>query len=92
MPLVFRITIYEKRTNAVQGSHSGRGDVQITLRTSNSDHQPLVPGAPPLLVWAEITQEGKPVRGASVTLLVTLFSKNGLSNFTMVLLDDGSTG
>ncbi|KAK4328832.1 hypothetical protein Pmani_000774 [Petrolisthes manimaculis] len=82
-PLSINLEVYERRNEVQPG-------ILVTLNTNSASHVPLEPGSPPLVVWAQVTQGGRPVVGAKVTLIVTHLSHDGPTHMTVELLDNGN--
>lgn len=83
IPLTVAIGAYES------GEEEG---LNIVLRTNTRHYKPMNPTAPYLKVWAEVTKDGRAIRNADVTLSVTYLSGGAPSTYSLMLLDDGSTG
>ncbi|KAF2355840.1 Calcium-activated chloride channel N-terminal [Trinorchestia longiramus] len=80
-PLFIAEDVYERRKS--------QAGAEVHLRTSNSRHEPLVPGSPPVVVWADVTMDGWPLVGAEVTLTVTHLPSGTASDYS--LFDSGNS-
>lgn len=65
--------------------------VVVKLYTNVDDHKPMQPDSRPLVAWAEVTLDGRPVVGAKVVLKITHLNEDGPSD-TLALLDNGNAG
>jgi hypothetical protein len=71
---------------------------QIHLRTWNSaatDNQPLDFTKAPVGLYAQLTQDNKPLRGANVTAFVYVSDSSGLTSSLLAeipLMDEGISG
>ncbi|KAK7069355.1 hypothetical protein SK128_006371, partial [Halocaridina rubra] len=81
-PFSVLVDAYERRPNDA--------GVQVELHTNNDDHVPLEPDSQPLVVWARLLKDGKPVVGANVILTVSHLSPIGSTDMTLQLLDNGN--
>lgn len=66
--------------------------VEVSLHTNNDGHVALEPGSRPLVVWAEVTLDGRPVVGSQVTLMVSHLGQDGSTDMKLELLDTGNAG
>lgn len=83
IPLTVAVGVYER---------NGDKGLNIKLRTNMRLYEPMNPQSPYLKVWAVVTKDGKPVSGADVSLSVTYLNGRTPSTYSLMMLDDGSTG
>nr|XP_045591844.1 calcium-activated chloride channel regulator 1-like [Procambarus clarkii] len=81
-PFSVTVDVYERKQNSV--------GIEVRLYTNNDGHVPLEPGSKPLVVWAEVTLDGRPVVGSKVMLKVSHLSESGSTDLMVELLDNGN--
>ncbi|XP_042226295.1 uncharacterized protein LOC121869167 [Homarus americanus] len=81
-PFSVTVDVYERKQDDI--------GIEVTLNTNNDGHVPLKPGSRPLVVWAKVMLDGRPVVGSKVMLKVSHLSEDGSTDMMVELLDNGN--